>query len=129
MPETTAQRPVISVETRHITPTDVGLPSLAVQITRLVDSYMLWVGVTEDGPEEVAQAPLKGSLARDWACAMPTINVRAVHAVGGHDLKIHSHTYTFLAFWCFIAATARAGDVSVPQLELGRRVGHVPTPR
>jgi hypothetical protein len=69
---------MISVDVRHVTPSDPALPALAVQVTKLVESYMLWVGVLEEGvgPDEVEKVPLQGSLARDWACAMPTANVR-----------------------------------------------------
>lgn len=69
--------PTIRVEVRHVPSADMGLPPLAVQVTKLVGSYMLWVGVSDGGPEDVEQAPLKGNLARDWACAMPAINVPA----------------------------------------------------
>jgi proteasome assembly chaperone 4 len=65
----------ISVDLCHVKPEDPSLPALAVQVTQMIGSYMLWVGITEDPPEEVASAPLKGNLARDWACAMPSFNV------------------------------------------------------
>lgn len=75
--------PKISVDVQHVAPSDPSLPSLAVQVTRLVDSYMLWVGINEDLPEDVQSAPSKGNLGRDWACAMPSTNVcnvtRGVH--------------------------------------------------
>ncbi|KAL1705305.1 hypothetical protein EV121DRAFT_258662 [Schizophyllum commune] len=62
----------ISVTTHYVSPPDDSLPPLALQITRLVGSYMLWVGMAEGGPERVEEAPLKGNLAKDWACAMPS---------------------------------------------------------
>ncbi|KAI5889594.1 uncharacterized protein SCHCODRAFT_02510857 [Schizophyllum commune H4-8] len=61
----------ISITTHYVSPDD-SLPPLALQITRLVGSYMLWVGMAEGGPERVEEAPLKGNLAKDWACAMPS---------------------------------------------------------
>ncbi|PCH43615.1 hypothetical protein WOLCODRAFT_26060 [Wolfiporia cocos MD-104 SS10] len=61
----------IHVETRHVVPVDHSLPSLAVQVTRLVDSYMLWVGMTAEAAEDIESAPMQGYLAHDWACAMP----------------------------------------------------------
>ena len=67
---------MISVETRHISPSDSSLPALALQVTRLVDSYVLWIGTTELLPDEVQKAPLYGRFARDLACAMPAVDVR-----------------------------------------------------
>ncbi|KZT10956.1 uncharacterized protein LAESUDRAFT_741287 [Laetiporus sulphureus 93-53] len=63
--------PHISFRTRHVRPADPSLPALALQVTHLIDSYMLWVGTTDETAEEVYKAPLQGNLARDWACAMP----------------------------------------------------------
>jgi proteasome assembly chaperone 4 len=61
----------ISVETKYIASSDSSLPALGLQVTRLVDSYMIWIGSTEVAAEEVHNAPLHGCLSRDWACAMP----------------------------------------------------------
>lgn len=62
---------LISVSSRYIAPTDPSLPALALQITSLVDSYMIWIGATNQPPESVQNAARSGSLCRDWACAMP----------------------------------------------------------
>ncbi|KAF8124955.1 hypothetical protein EV363DRAFT_694363 [Boletus edulis] len=62
---------LVSVGTKYIAPAEATLPALGVHITRLVDSYMVWVGVTEETAESVGDAPQSGSLCRDWACAMP----------------------------------------------------------
>lgn len=67
--------PHIQVETKYIPPSDLSLPAIAVQVTRLVGSYMLWVGTTDVAAEDVRKAPLQGRLAKDWACAMPTKDV------------------------------------------------------
>ncbi|KZP18726.1 hypothetical protein FIBSPDRAFT_791626 [Athelia psychrophila] len=66
---------MITVETKYLPPSEPSLPALALQITSLVGSYMLWIGTTDPaaGPDAAAQAPLHGSLARDWACAMPAL--------------------------------------------------------
>ncbi|KAI0775663.1 hypothetical protein BD413DRAFT_470931 [Trametes elegans] len=61
----------IQVDTRYYPSAEHALPALAVQTTRLVDTYMLWVGTTDVEPEQVENAPLQGCLAKDWACAMP----------------------------------------------------------
>lgn len=68
----------IQVRTKYIEPAEPGLPALAVQIMRLVDSYMIWVGITEETAETVADAPRGGMLCRDWACAMPPASRSAV---------------------------------------------------
>ena len=62
---------LISVSSNYIAPSDPSLPALALQITSLVDSYMIWVGATNQPPESVQNAARSGSLCRDWACAMP----------------------------------------------------------
>jgi proteasome assembly chaperone 4 len=72
---------MISVETKYFPSPDSSLPALALQVTQLVDSYLLWIGVFEGLPDEVHKAPLHGRLTRDWACAMPTgtIDVRILN--------------------------------------------------
>lgn len=69
---------LIDVRTKYIAPAEATLPALGVHITRLVDSYMVWVGVTEERAETVEDAPRKGLLCRDWACAMPSAPGNAV---------------------------------------------------
>ncbi|KAJ8077282.1 hypothetical protein PM082_001712 [Marasmius tenuissimus] len=59
---------MITVETARISSADPSIPQFALQITRLVDSYMLWVGLTG---EDVSMAAARGNLCKDWACAMP----------------------------------------------------------
>ncbi|KAH9858781.1 hypothetical protein C2E23DRAFT_19475 [Lenzites betulinus] len=61
----------IQVDTQYFPSAGHALPPLAVQTTRLVNSYMLWVGTTDVEQDQVETAPLQGSLAKDWACAMP----------------------------------------------------------
>ena len=65
----------IKTETRYFPPSDDASPALVLQITELVDSYMLWIGPTDDTQENAQGAPEKGSLCRDWACAMPPLSV------------------------------------------------------
>lgn len=51
---------------------DPTLPPLVLHVIHLVDSYMLWIGVSSSGDVDDAQrAILNGNLGRDWACAMP----------------------------------------------------------
>ncbi|KAL4248348.1 hypothetical protein ABKN59_008075 [Abortiporus biennis] len=64
----------IHVQTKYIPPTQPALPPLAVQVTSLIGSYMVWVGVTEEPAENVHLAPVQGFLLKDWACAMPPSN-------------------------------------------------------
>ncbi|KAF8236545.1 hypothetical protein L208DRAFT_1390654 [Tricholoma matsutake] len=60
-----------SVDTRYLASSDPSLPALALQVIRLVDSHMIWIGTTECSPADVGRACLQGSLCKDWACAMP----------------------------------------------------------
>ncbi|KAH0827297.1 hypothetical protein J3R83DRAFT_3920 [Lanmaoa asiatica] len=76
---------LIEVRTKYIAPAEATLPALGVHITRLVDSYMIWVGVTEETAETVEDAPRRGSLCRDWACAMPSTPGSAA-SVGNADV-------------------------------------------
>lgn len=71
----------IKIVSKQLTGSDSSLPSLAMQIICLVDSYMIWVGTTSDVQGERVEgggelAPLQGRLARDWACAMPPVRFR-----------------------------------------------------
>ncbi|KII92826.1 hypothetical protein PLICRDRAFT_37620 [Plicaturopsis crispa FD-325 SS-3] len=61
----------IQVETKYLPSSDSSLPPLALRVTRLESSVMLWIGTTDESPEDVHKAPLQGMLSRDWACAMP----------------------------------------------------------
>lgn len=63
---------MISIETKKIVSSDPSIPQFALQITRLVDSYMLWVGLTG---EDISKAAAQGNLCRDWTCAMPPQSV------------------------------------------------------
>lgn len=72
---------VIKIVSKQLTWSGSSSPALAMQIICLVDSYMIWVGATLDGEGEQAEggaglAPLRGHLARDWACAMPPVRFR-----------------------------------------------------
>ncbi|THV02422.1 hypothetical protein K435DRAFT_775610 [Dendrothele bispora CBS 962.96] len=62
---------MVSVETRYIAPSDPSLPAFALRITRLVDSYMIWIGTTEYPPDNIEKATEQGRLCKDWACGMP----------------------------------------------------------
>jgi proteasome assembly chaperone 4 len=61
---------MISVETQYVPSPDGVQPALAVQVTRLVDSMLVWVGATALGSDEVERAPMSGHLGRDWAVGM-----------------------------------------------------------
>ncbi|KAF9010539.1 hypothetical protein BDQ17DRAFT_1387772 [Cyathus striatus] len=61
----------ISVKTEYVPSSNPSLPALTIQVTKLVDSYMVWVGVAEGGPEGMQMSVLRGNLCKDWACAMP----------------------------------------------------------
>jgi hypothetical protein len=87
--------PTIKQHQYRVVPSDLALPALAVQITVLRGSYMLWAGLASgmagvvstpaseslldsaNGGEgmEIKDAPVLGCLGKDWACAMPSNNV------------------------------------------------------
>ena len=66
----------ISVETKYFPSSVASSPALALQVTCLVDSYMLWIGVTEELEENASRAILRGHLGKDWAVSMPPWKVR-----------------------------------------------------
>ncbi|PBK91491.1 hypothetical protein ARMGADRAFT_1013906, partial [Armillaria gallica] len=61
---------MISVETKYVAPSDGSETGFVVQITKMVDSYMVWVGSTGKENEVV-----QGRLCRDWAYAMPATKI------------------------------------------------------
>ncbi|KAF9482169.1 hypothetical protein BDN70DRAFT_802087 [Pholiota conissans] len=68
MAETTTR-----VQTKVLDSSDPSLPSLVLQVTQMVDTYMLWIGAA-DGNTNAGNgenAVLNGNLCKDWACAMP----------------------------------------------------------
>ncbi|KAJ7287842.1 hypothetical protein C8J57DRAFT_1285057 [Mycena rebaudengoi] len=60
----------ITVTTHKYPAGDASQPALAVQITRLTGSMMIWVGEDASGGNE--DATTQGRLARDWAVGMPS---------------------------------------------------------
>ena len=69
--------PPITITTRYLESKTPGLSALVVQVTQLVDSYMVWVGISEAGPEAKERTVAQGHLCRDWAVAMPPRPVSA----------------------------------------------------
>ena len=68
---------VINVETKYFPSSRPSSPAVVVQVTCLADSYMVWVGVTEEPEEKAGSATLQGYLGKDWVVAMPPWKVRA----------------------------------------------------
>jgi proteasome assembly chaperone 4 len=66
----------MKVETRYFASSGASSPALALQVTCLKDSYMLWIGVTEEAEENADRATVRGHLGKDWAVAMPPWKVR-----------------------------------------------------
>lgn len=62
---------IMLVTTKYLESRNASLPSLVLQVTQLVDSYMLWIGVSEGSPDDAEVAVMRGRLSKDWACAMP----------------------------------------------------------
>ncbi len=61
----------LKVEVKSLASGDPTLPPLVLQVTKMVGTYMLWVGVSTNKHGNGEQAILDGSLCKDWACAMP----------------------------------------------------------
>ncbi|KAF8973101.1 hypothetical protein BDZ97DRAFT_652432 [Flammula alnicola] len=61
------------VQVKILGASDPSLPPLVLQITQMVDTYMLWIGAAESKTSfgNGEQAVLGGKLCKDWACAMP----------------------------------------------------------
>lgn len=70
--------PAMKETYRFIESTDPSIPHLAIQLTHMLDSYMIWVGTTTLPEHDVKYAPVQGSLCKDWSCAMPPRFVRFV---------------------------------------------------
>jgi len=61
----------VKVEVKSVASGDPTLPPLVLQVTKMVGTYMLWVGVSTNKDGNGEQAILDGNLCKDWACAMP----------------------------------------------------------
>lgn len=61
----------MNVRLKRLETSDPSLPSLVLQITQLVDTYMLWIGIADGDTGDAEKAVLRGNLCNDWACAMP----------------------------------------------------------
>ncbi|KAF9529202.1 hypothetical protein CPB83DRAFT_852850 [Crepidotus variabilis] len=57
---------------KTVVTSDPTMPSLVIQVTQMVNTYMLWVGVASSHDSEAGEnAVVDGRLCKDWACAMP----------------------------------------------------------
>lgn len=70
------------METKYVAPSDGSETGLVVQITKMVDSYMVWVGSTGKENEVV-----QGRLCRDWAYAMPATKVSDYQPIEGTKIE------------------------------------------
>ncbi|KXN91028.1 hypothetical protein AN958_03095 [Leucoagaricus sp. SymC.cos] len=66
---------MVVTRTEYLAPADPSMPGLVLEVTELVDSYMIWIGVAASA-EKAEEATVAGRLTRDWACAMPPKRVR-----------------------------------------------------
>ncbi|KAG6880213.1 hypothetical protein C0992_003877 [Termitomyces sp. T32_za158] len=91
---TTEKSKSISISTRYLTPSDLSLPALVLQVTELVGSYMVWIGTTENSLDDADKAVMQGSLCKDWACAMPpkaigaTVPATSLFRSSGSDVAL-----------------------------------------
>lgn len=72
----------VTIYTKYVAPSRPGARGLAVQVIELVDSYMIWVGGVDGGPDEVGKAMEQGRLCREWACGVVGAGTRLA---GGSD--------------------------------------------
>jgi len=69
---TMASESSIKSQVKILGSSDPSLPPLALQVTQMVETYMLWIGTVDtDVGDSGEKAVLNGSLCKDWACAMP----------------------------------------------------------
>ena len=80
----------VTIYTKYVAPSRPGGRGLAVQVIELVDSYMIWVGGAEGGPEEVGRAMEQGRLCRDWACGVVGAGTRLAGGGDGDALGMAS---------------------------------------
>jgi hypothetical protein len=90
--EATPASSPITITTTYLAASKPSLPGLVLQVTQLVDSYMLWIGIATGGPEDKEGAVAQGSLCKDWAVAMPPREVSRVTGRGrGFGAMIDFH--------------------------------------
>lgn len=68
----------IKIERESLQPSDPSLPALAVEITCLVESYMVWVGIKGDA----------NHLCKDWACAIPNGAATSLYRSSSSDVAL-----------------------------------------
>ena len=91
----------------YLPASDSSLPALALQILRMVDSYMLWIGTTDVSAEDVSRAPLQGNLARDWACAMPPSAVCSL-------IPVDSESWSMINISVNLGRSTSASNITFP---------------
>jgi proteasome assembly chaperone 4 len=107
----------VSIYTKYVAPSKPGGRGLAVQVIELVDSYMIWVGEVEGGPEEVGKAMVGGRLCRDWACGLPGIGTRL--AGGGESIAIGMAQRLASRFGKMVYVSVDVGVGGDGEVELG----------
>jgi proteasome assembly chaperone 4 len=61
----------IPIHRQFVTPQDPSLSPIAIQITCLDGSYLVWAGAADARAAELDEMTELGHLCKDWACAMP----------------------------------------------------------
>lgn len=94
----------ITVQATIISSTEPSQPNIAIQVTCLVDSYMIWAGTTDAADNDMARLlPAQGTLCRDWACAMPPpLLVSQHHLMSNHRLIAVSLAHLHRLPRCFV---------------------------
>jgi len=78
----------IDVQTKILPSNDPASPPLVLRVTKMVNTYMLWIGIASKNDEvDGDRVVSEGKLCRDWACAMPPRTVRTNVAHYDHGLN------------------------------------------
>lgn len=78
----------IDVQTKILPSNDPMSPPLVLRVTKMVNTYMLWIGIASKNHEvDGDRVASEGNLCKDWACAMPARTVRTNIADYDHSLN------------------------------------------
>lgn len=111
---------IMLVTTKYLESRNASLPSLVLQVTQLVDSYMLWIGVSEGSPDDAEVAVMRGRLSKDWACAMPPKAVSSFNEISLMSILAWSQSQPSLVGPATSFFRSSTSDVA---LSMARRLG------
>jgi proteasome assembly chaperone 4 len=113
----------VTIYTKYVAPSRPGGRGLAVQVIELVDSYMIWVGGAEGGPEEVGRAMEKGRLCRDWGCGVGGAGTRLAGGGDGDGVGVASRLALRLGKVVYVSMDVSGGEVGDAERGVVEAVG------